>query len=204
MQRRDPHVRAPAHSDGHEGGCLPDLGVPARIETERLVVRCWTEADAPLLREAIDSSVKHLRLWMPWALDEPKPLEETRRRLAAFEASFRAGEDVRYGVFSRDESFVIGGSGLHRRIGAGGLEIGYWIRADATRQGYATEVASTLTEAGLAAAGIDRVQIHCDPRNTASRRVPEKLGYRLIETRVGDALTPKGEPRDTLVFEITR
>lgn len=183
---------------------MPDHGIPARIETDNLVVRCWGEADAPLLREAIDGSLEHLRAWMPWALEEPRSLEETRRLLAGFEARFRAGEDFTYGILDRDESKVMGGSGLHRRVGPDGLEIGYWIRSDETRRGYATETARALTKAGLAADGIVRIRILCDPRNTASRRVPERLGYRLIETRRGESLTPRGEPRDTLVWEITR
>lgn len=45
---------------------------PVRIITERLVLRCWYEADLELAREAIGSSLEHLRPWMPWALDEPK------------------------------------------------------------------------------------------------------------------------------------
>ena len=42
---------------------------PYRIETERLVIRCWNPADAPLLKEAIDSSLEELQAWMPWAAD---------------------------------------------------------------------------------------------------------------------------------------
>jgi hypothetical protein len=37
---------------------------PYRIETERLVVRCWEPRDAPLLKEAVDASLDHLRPWM--------------------------------------------------------------------------------------------------------------------------------------------
>lgn len=179
-------------------------GIPERIETERLVIRGWAEEDAPLLRKAIDGSLDHLRRWIPWAVQEPASLEETRERLRGFASRFEAGEDFAYGVFEKDESEVLGGSGLHARIGVGGLEIGYWIRADRTRMGYATETARALTDVALGAPGIERIQIQCDPTNVGSRRVPEKLGYRLIEIRVGDKWTPDGRPRDTLVFEIRR
>lgn len=174
---------------------------PRRIETGRLVLRCWEERDAPLLRDAVDSSLEHLRRWMPWAMDEPSSLEETRRRLRTYAAQFDAGDDFVFGIFTQDETEVVGGSGLHPRIGTGALEIGYWIRASRTGHGFATEAAEALTVAGLAMPGIDRIQIHCDPRNTASRRVPEKLGYRLVETRHADRETPDGAPRDTAVFE---
>jgi RimJ/RimL family protein N-acetyltransferase len=87
------------------------MDVPARIDTERLVLRCWKETDAPLLREAIDNSLDHLRRWMPWAMEEPKSMEETRERLREYAAMFEAGEEFIYGVFNRDQSEVIGGSG---------------------------------------------------------------------------------------------
>lgn len=179
-------------------------GIPNRIETERLVLRCWTPADAEKLRAAIDPSLDHLRRFMPWAMNEPRSMEETRALLLGFQERFEAGEDFTFGIFTIDESEVVGGTGLHRRIGQGGLEIGYWIRVDRTRQGLATEAARALTEVGLNAPGIERIQIHCDPENVASRRVPETLGYVLVETRRGDKQTPEGEPRDTLVFETRR
>ncbi|MDH3205786.1 MAG: GNAT family N-acetyltransferase [Gemmatimonadota bacterium] len=178
--------------------------MPPRIVTERLVIRCWHEDDAPLLRAAIDGSLEHLRRWMPWALNEPSSMDETRERLRGNKAKFEEGQDFTYGIFSRDEVEVVGGSGLHPRIGKGGLEIGYWIRADRTGRGLATETAKALTEIGMRASGVSRLQIMCDPENAASRRVPEKLGYSLIETRVGDTHTPDGGLRDTAVFELLR
>ena len=33
---------------------------PYRIETERLVLRCYEPDDAPLLKEAVDESIEHL------------------------------------------------------------------------------------------------------------------------------------------------
>ena len=51
--------------------------MPYRIEIEDgPVLRCWHPHDAPLLKDAIDSSLEHLREWMPGAPDEPQELEE--------------------------------------------------------------------------------------------------------------------------------
>ncbi len=85
----------------------------------------------------------------------------------------------------------------------GGLEIGYWVRADCVGQGLATEATRALTTEGLALPGIDRIQIHCDPANRASAAIPRKLGYRHRETLRATKLNPQGEPCDTLVFELT-
>ncbi|MES2731624.1 MAG: hypothetical protein V4714_07745 [Bacteroidota bacterium] len=43
-----------------------------RIETDRLVIRCYEPSDAEKLKNAITESLDHLRPWMPWAQNEPE------------------------------------------------------------------------------------------------------------------------------------
>ncbi len=123
------------------------MGVTAvayRIETSRLVLRCWEPDDAPLMKDAVDSSIEHLLPWMPWARYEPQSLDEKLQLAREFRGQFDLGEQYVYGIFEPDESRALGGCGLHPRGGDGSLEIGYWIRADAIGQGLATEVAGVL------------------------------------------------------------
>jgi RimJ/RimL family protein N-acetyltransferase len=150
---------------------------PYRVETERLVVRCYEPRDAPLLKDAVDTSLEHLRDFMPWARDEPQTLEEKTKLLRSFRSAFDAGEDFVYGIFSADESEQLGGTGLHPRIEPGGLEIGYFVRASATRQGIATESTAALTRVGFEVCGADRIEIRVEPRNEASFGIPRKLGF---------------------------
>jgi RimJ/RimL family protein N-acetyltransferase len=150
---------------------------PYRIETERLVIRCYEPADAPLLKEAVDSSLEHLRPWMPWAETEPQTLEEKADLMKYFRSSFDTAENFTYGIFRADEGEVLGGTGLHGRIGPGGLEIGYWIRASATRQGFVTESTAALTRVGFEICEADRIEIRVEPGNDASMGVPRKLGF---------------------------
>jgi len=177
---------------------------PYRIESERLVVRCWEPRDAPLLKDAIDTSLDHLRPWMPWALDEPQTLEEKIDLLRRFRSRFDAGEDFVYGIFSADESEALGGSGLHTRAGDGAFEIGYWLRVGATGRGIATEAVAALTHVAFAVCNVDRVEIRVDPENEPSLRIPRRLGY-LEEARLRRRLparSPGGPPRDSLIFSI--
>jgi len=150
---------------------------PYRIQTERLVIRCYEPGDAPLLKEAIDSSLEHLQPWMPWALDEPQTLEQKVELIGLFRTAFAAGENFTYGIFGAGEAELLGGTGLHPRVGPGGLEIGYWARASATRQGIVTESTAALTRVGLEICEADRIEIRIEPRNRASAGVPRKLGF---------------------------
>ncbi len=114
---------------------------------------------------------------MPWVAHEPTSLDAKVDLLRAFRGAFDRGDDFVYGIFDRGEAEVVGGSGLHTRIGPDGLEIGYWIRASRIGEGLATELAAALTRVAFEVCGVDRVEIRVDPVNDRSARIPRKLGY---------------------------
>jgi RimJ/RimL family protein N-acetyltransferase len=176
---------------------------PYRIATERLVIRCYDARDASLLKGAIDSSLEHLRPFMPWVDDEPQTLEEKVELCRRFRVAFDAGDNFIYGIFGESEQELIGGTGLHPRIGPGGLEIGYWIRSGRTRQGIATEATAALTRVAFELCDADRVEIRIDPANAASLGVPRKLGFP-EEAKLRRRLPARpGEPlRDVIIFTL--
>jgi RimJ/RimL family protein N-acetyltransferase len=178
---------------------------PYAIRSERLLLRCWEPTDAAALKEAVDSSLDHLRPWMPWAASEPEPLEAKVALLRQFRGWFDLGQNFVYGAFTRDGSAVVGGTGLHTRVGDDALEIGYWIRASRVGEGLATELSAALTRVAFELCQVDRVEIRVDPANERSARIPPKLGYR-VEARLRRRLPggAGGEPRDTIVFTLFR
>jgi RimJ/RimL family protein N-acetyltransferase len=76
---------------------------------------------------------------------------------------FDLGEDYIYGIFNPDETRLLGGTGLHTRIGDNQLEIGYWIHKDYTNQGLVTESTAALVKVAFEIMLIHRLEIHCDP-----------------------------------------
>jgi RimJ/RimL family protein N-acetyltransferase len=179
---------------------------PYRIETERLVVRCWEPRDAPLLKEAVDSSLEHLRAWLPWAHEDPQPLDAKVELLRGFRGRFDLGQDFVYGIFSRDESEALGGTGLHTRRGEGIFEIGYWIRASRAGEGLGTEATAALARAAFELCDVARIEIRVDPENSASIAIPRKLGFVEEGTLRRSAHGRDGTPlqADALVFALLR
>lgn len=163
--------------------CLPE-----HVETPRLTLRLWRLEDARTLHLAVTASVEHLRPWMPWIDQEPLTVADREARIAEWRQIWFDGGDAYYGVFA--DGVAVGGTGLHRRLGPGGLEIGYWIHVDHVEQGYATELARALTGTALTQPGIDRVEIHHDQANIISGRVPQRLGYRQLGAVDKVALAP--------------
>ena len=142
---------------------------------------------------------------MPWADAAPQPLAETVELLRTFRGQFDLGQDFVYGILSRDESEVVGGSGLHKRLGDGALEIGYWIRASRAGEGLGTEMAAALTRVAFELCDVDRVEIRTEPANERSMAIPKKLGY-VEEARLRRRL-PAGEGkerRDAVIFTLFR
>jgi RimJ/RimL family protein N-acetyltransferase len=182
-------------------------GPAYRIETERLVIRCWQPADAPLLKQAVDANLEHLLPWMPWVKEEPTSLQIKIERLRQFRGNFDLGRDFVYGIFDLAERSVLGGTGLHTRAektapGFAAREIGYWIHKDHTNQGLATEVSAALTKVAFEVDVVDRVEIHCDPINVRSAAVPRKLGYQHEATLARRLRTSEGTPRETMVWTL--
>jgi RimJ/RimL family protein N-acetyltransferase len=173
---------------------------PYRLETDRLVIRCWEPRDAPLLKHAVDRSRDHLWPWMPWTPAEPEDVAVVVARLRSFRAQFDNDENWIYGILDRAETRVLGGTGLHPRGGPGSLEIGYWVAADVVRQGIATEATAVLTRAAFEHAGVERVDVGADARNEASLGVGRKLGFQedgILRRRIPGR---PGEPRGDMVF----
>lgn len=153
------------------------LGPAYRILTPRLLIRCYQLEDAPLLLEAVDSSADHLKPWLPWVYDEPRTLEGELDLVRKFRGNFDLGNDMIYAIFDRAETRFLGGTGLHNRVGEGAREIGYWLREDATGQGYMTETVTALTRVGFEVEGLQRIEIHMDVENLPSAAVPPCVGY---------------------------
>jgi RimJ/RimL family protein N-acetyltransferase len=161
--------------------------LPERIRTDRLLLRHQRATDAPLVKEAIDASLSHLQASVGWARYAPFSLETLAERLAASEAAFRSGHEWIYSVFDPSEARVLGGvaaqaaePALTALVGDGAVEMGYWLRASATAQGYATEATAALVKAAFTHLAATKVVICHDPNNAASGAVPRRLGFRAV------------------------
>ena len=122
--------------------------------------------------------------------------------MRTFRGNFDLGNDFVYGIFARDESQVVGGTGLHTRRGDDAFEIGYWIRASRAGEGLATEATAALTRVGFELCHVDRIEIRCDPKNERSRAIPRKLGY--LEEATLRRRLQYPEPRDVVIYSFFR
>jgi RimJ/RimL family protein N-acetyltransferase len=180
----------------------PAIVTPAyRIETTRLVLRCWEPKDAVMLQVAAAESKEHLIPFMPWASEEPQTVEQKVELARRFRSRFDSGQDYVYGIFNPEESRVLGGTGLHTRLKGNALEIGYWIHKDYVNQGLITEATAALTRLAFELYHVERLEIHCSVKNLPSAAIPRKLGYTHEATRRGLGYA-NGRSSDAMIWTL--
>jgi len=163
---------------------------PTEIRTPRLLLRPWQPDDAEHLLPILEANRAHIGPWIPRHVAEPIPRPQLEARLAGFAADFAAARSWRYALLSPDGSEILGEVDLlprtvHSRVPyaeADTGEIGYWLRSDATGQGFATEAARAMVEVARQLPRLAALEIRCDARNAASAAVPRRLGFALATT----------------------
>lgn len=174
------------------------MPVPVELRTKRLFLRPWRAEDAPDLLPILEANWEHLGPWIPARVATPAPIPELEARLAGFGQDFMAAREWRYGLFASDAQTVLGEIGLYPRNEEGRvafddadrIELGYWLRADVTGQGFITEAAQALLDVAAQLPHLSHVEIRCDARNAPSAAVPRRLGFALGASIVTESSTP--------------
>ena len=83
------------------------------------------------------------------------------------------------------------------------LEIGYSLVPSERGKGYCTEVVKIMVDYLFLSKDIGRIQAQTDPRNIASQKVLEKVGFKKEGTLRKNFFT-RGEWRDAYVYSILR
>ena len=153
------------------------------IETERLVLRAYTDADAPRVLDIL-SRMDVIRWlgsppYVPMAsLDEAKAWVARQNREAAIAPFERT-----YAIEVRDTGVMAGSAMISRvtRLDAdeweGEYEVGWHLHPDSVGHGYATEAAAAVLDEAFSR-GLEQVWCGMFPDNEASARVAVKLGLR--------------------------
>ena len=152
------------------------------LRTDRLLLRRFTEADVENL-VSLDADPDVMRLLTG---GKPTPREVVERELlpALVQDYDRFAGLGRWAAVERSTGEFVGWFALRPPDGGSGeeAELGYRLRKVAWGKGYATEGSRALVDKAFAELGVRRVFAETMAVNTASRRVLEKAGLRLVRT----------------------
>lgn len=164
--------------DRPERALAPNVFPPELIEIDELCLRRPALADVESFHGAVIASYAELHPWMSWCT-EPLSIEDRRGFIERATDKWNAQKAFHWFILGPGTGFL-GTVSLMDSVGAGGLEIGYWLRTEATGQGIMSRCVERVTSLALGLPGIERVEIRCDAANSRSSAVPHRLGYRLV------------------------
>ena len=145
--------------------------------TSRLVLRALGPRDARELLAVVAISRAELGRFMGWPR-EMVGIDQARRFIAIGREGLLADRTVRLGIFERESGALTGSIELDgidlRRSQA---ELGYWIRTDRCRKGYAAEASRAMLHFAFETLRLHKVRADVAVGNFASARVLEKLGF---------------------------
>jgi RimJ/RimL family protein N-acetyltransferase len=175
-----------------------DLARPYRIVTPSVVLRPFEPADAPAVHQLIADNLDHLRPWVAWAADEPKPLDEKLREVRSWRAAFDLDLAWHWAMLAADDGALVGGVNANR-VGDDAVDVGGWVGLTRARRGYNLDGAAAVTRVAFEVTGFTRVQAITDPCNERSNALMRKLGF------THEATTrhlEHGERKDEFVWSI--
>jgi RimJ/RimL family protein N-acetyltransferase len=169
------------------------------LTTERIILREMEEKDFVAVHAY--ASQEKVCQYQPWG---PNTEQETVSFIK--EVLVDAKKEPRnrfvFAIALQESGEVIGAGELNRRDHTNRAgEIGYIVNPTYWRLGIATEVAKLLIGYGFNELKLHRVFATCDPRNTASSRILEKVGMSK-EGLLRDDLWMKDGWRDSLLYSI--
>jgi RimJ/RimL family protein N-acetyltransferase len=147
----------------------------ALLVTPRLVLRVLGPADADVVAAyRSDPAVARFQSW-----SAPYPLASAQALVAEMAAldGIVADEWCQIGLADPATDELLGDVAVHVHDEGRQAEIGYTLAPGHQGRGLATEAVGALVDHLFAARGVERVHASVDPRNVASARVLERLGF---------------------------
>jgi [ribosomal protein S5]-alanine N-acetyltransferase len=139
------------------------------IETKRLIIRKFVSSDWEEVYEYTSNS--EVMKYIP----EGVFTEEDAKR---FMEENCGEKPEKYAVVLQDENILIGHLVFHNVFGGHTYEIGWVFNPKYYNKGYASEAAFAAIKYGFEELKLHRIIATCQPENTPSYRVMEKIGMR--------------------------
>jgi ribosomal-protein-alanine N-acetyltransferase len=182
--------------------------IPRRIETERLVLKKISYADAEeyyfLEKEGMEN---HLAPFSPQKVypdNDRAGINQMKELILTAEERWDMGQDYRFLIMEKDTKKIAGQIGVTNVIRgvAQSAFVGYWIGYPYINNGYATEAVEAIFDFAFRKLRLHRLSLWIAVENTASLRVAQKLDLR-YEGTAERALNLGGIWQDTKIYAIT-
>lgn len=149
---------------------------PITLETKRLEIRLLGEADLPALY-AMYSHPEVMRYWSypPWT-----EMDQARQMLQDTLSSYQDGSGLQLGIERKADRVLVGVCSLFQiHKTSRRAEIGYLLGLPYWGSGIMHEALQAFVSYAFITLQLNRLEADIDPRNLASARTLERLGFKL-------------------------
>ncbi len=149
------------------------------IRTERLVLRCAVDEEAPLLVDYFDRNRPHLAAWEP----EPPPGFFTNafwlERLAGYRRDWAAGSSYRFHVFAPGEGRILGTVGVSSVVRGcfHSANLGFGLDGAVEGTGLMREACAATIAFAWDDLALHRLEASHQPHNLRSAGLLRRLGF---------------------------
>jgi ribosomal-protein-alanine N-acetyltransferase len=152
------------------------------FETPRLLLRQFTEEDAPLILQ-LNSDPEIVKY-----VHEPVLTNEEQAKKILLDIILPQYKNNlgRWAIHTKSSNEFIGWCGLKYRLELNEIDLGYRLKKDAWGKGYATEAAKHTLDHGLNNLNLQLITGRAHIENIASLKVLEKIGMRFISEGIVD------------------
>jgi len=167
---------------------------------DRICLRWMTDKDIPALFRVFSEG----RVTRYWSSPPLESMEGASSLLTEIHQYFESGSLYQWGIASIENDSVIGTCTLagidrtHLRC-----EIGFALHPDHWGRGLAEEAVTLAVGWAIRELGMNRIEADIDPRNDASIRLVEKLGFRR-EGLLRERYHVNGEVQDSVIYGLLR
>ncbi len=177
-----------------------EIPVAPTLETRRLKIRLVTQPDLPALLEYnSDDAVTRYLPYASW-----KGMADAQEWLGRADTRLAAREALQFVAVLRDTGSVIGSCLLfHFDEPSRRTEIGYLLGRAHWGAGYMFEAMEALVDFAFAQMMLRRLEAEIDPRNKASAKLLERLGF-VQEGHLRERWDLKGELSDSGLYGMLR
>jgi ribosomal-protein-serine acetyltransferase len=140
-----------------------------------LHLRMVRENDAPELFRLVDANRAHLRQWLPWVDDN---ISADQSLLFIRSSLQQHAENEGFScaiVLAQRIVGVVGYQPINQANRC--VDLGYWLGREVLGRGIMTRCCRVLIDHAFAKLGLNRIAIRVATGNTASRAIPERLGF---------------------------
>lgn len=180
------------------------IDIPQQIETPRLMLQMPKAGYGKKVYNAITDGYEDYIKYLNWPKEIPTE-EASEIDCRKHNAEFITRECIRYLIIEKETGEVIGRCAfppLYADWAIPQFSISYFISKSKRAKGYATEASHALTLLAFKVLNAKKVEIYCESENVASKKVPQKLNYKLEFTKRGGWPRPDGQLAELNVYSI--